>query len=47
MEIKINEISKEIQNILAKYNVTFEHIEIVLEQSALAIKSRTKINTID
>lgn len=47
MEINIDDISKEIQNILAKNHVTIDLIEEVLSKSCELIKLRTQINAID
>lgn len=46
MMININEISKEIQDILAKYEITMDLIDTVLEQCSKDIKSRTEIKAI-
>ena len=46
MLIEVNKISKEIQNILAKYNITMDLMDTVLEQCSEDIKARTEIKAI-
>lgn len=47
MELPIEEISKEIQNILAKYNITVDLIYTVLSKSCDLIKLRTEVKSIN
>lgn len=47
MELPIEEISKEIQNILAKYNITVDLIDTVLSRSCNLIKLRTEVKSIN
>ena len=44
---EIEEISKEIQNILAKHNITIDLIGPVLSKSCDLIKLRTEIKSIN
>lgn len=47
MELPIEEISKEIQNILAKHNITVDLIGTVLSKSCDLIKLRTEVKSIN